>query len=221
MKLHARRAARALALLGALGAWPAAHAKPIAFANGTTVMAEYGAGTMRELQVFYAPRYFVSAGLGHTALDSDVDGRSRDITYTRMNYLVKRWNLESAQANVFTWGGAGAAMTGENGHSRLAWNAGAQLDYETRRIYASLKSDYFDSDAFSHRIDTLQLGVAPYAHDYSTLATWFVVQARQYTGEIHEGTEWAFLLRLFKRGAWIEAGPATGGKVQAMFMVNF
>jgi len=198
-----------------------AFAKPIAFANGTTVMAEYGAGTMRELQVFYAPRYFFSAGLGHIALDSDIDDRSRDITYARLNYLVKRWNLESAQANIFTWGSAGRATTGDDGAGHFAWNTGAQFDYETRRVYGSLKSDYYSSSAFSHRIDTLQLGVAPYAHDYSTLATWFVVQARQYTGQIHNGTEVALLLRLFKRGAWIEAGPTTDGKVQAMFMLNF
>ena len=31
-------------------------AKPIAFAEGTTVMLEYGAGTMNEAQIFYAPR---------------------------------------------------------------------------------------------------------------------------------------------------------------------
>jgi len=196
-------------------------AKPIAFAHGTTVMAEYGAGTMRELQAFYAPRYYLSAGPGHIALDSDIDGRSRDITYARLNYLIKRWNLEDAQANVFTWGGAGSATTGTDAHGAFAWNAGAQLDYETRRVYSSLKTDYYDSSAFSHRIDTLQLGFAPYKHDYTTLATWFVVQARRYTGEIHDGTEWAFLLRLFKRGAWIEAGPTAEGKVQAMFMVNF
>src|SRR5689334_3263314 len=104
-----RCAARALVFIGATGLCSAAHAKPIAFAQGTTVMAEYGAGSMRELQAFYAPRYFVSMGLGHTALDSDVDSRSRDITYARLNYLVKRWNLETAQANVFTWGGAGRA----------------------------------------------------------------------------------------------------------------
>lgn len=218
MDLRLRCAGCALVFAAAMSA---AQAKPIAFAHGTTVMAEYGAGTMRELQVFYAPRYFLSTGLGHLALDSDVDGRSRDITYARLNYLLKRWNLEDAQGNIFTWGGAGSATTGEDGQGRFAWNTGVQLDYETRRIYASLKSDYYDSSAFSHRIDTLQLGFAPYAHDYSTLATWFVVQARRYTGEIHDGTEWAFLLRLFKRGAWIEAGPATGGKVQAMFMFNF
>src|SRR5688572_25961471 len=92
--------------LGALtfmapGFWSGTQAKPIAFAHGTTVMAEYGAGTTKELQVFYAPRYFLSAGLGHLALDSDVRDRSRDITYARANYLIKRWNLEAAQANIF------------------------------------------------------------------------------------------------------------------------
>ena len=196
-------------------------AKPIAFAHGTTVMAEYGAGTMNEAQVFYAPRYFWSLGLGYTELDSSVTDKRREITYARVNYLVKRWNLEAAQANIFTWGGAGNAYVSESNGHEFAWNAGAQADYETRRVYGSLKTDLFRSAAFSHRIDTAQLGLAPYKHDIDTLATWFVVQARRYTGDIHEGTEWAFLLRLFKKGAWVEAGATTDGKLQAMAMVNF
>jgi hypothetical protein len=196
-------------------------AKPIAFADGTTAMAEYGAGTMVEAQLFYAPKAFWSLGPGYTELDSNMLDRRREITYLRVNYLVKRWNMAAAQANVFTWGGAGQAYDSDvNGHE-FAWNAGAQVDYETRRVYGSLKTDLFRSSNFSHRIDTLQLGVAPYEHEVDTIATWFVVQARRYTGEIHEGTEWAFLLRLFKRGAWIEAGPTTDGKLQVMAMVNF
>jgi hypothetical protein len=219
MKRMMRRARIALLLAAALPGLAAA--KPIAFAHGTTVMAEYGAGTMEEAQVFYAPTHKLSAGLGYLALDSE-DGRlSRDIVYGRVNYLLKRWNLEVAQGNVFGWGGLGSGGTGADDSELFTWNAGAQFDYETRRIYASLKTDFFDSPAFSHRIDTLQLGVAPYKHDFATLATWFVVQGRQYTGGIRSGTEWALLLRLFKRGAWIEAGPTTDGKLQAMFMVNF
>jgi hypothetical protein len=196
-------------------------AKPIAFADGTTVMAEYGGGTMVEAQVFYAPQYFWSLGVGHTELDSDITDTRREITYARVNYLVKRWNLESAQANVFAWGGAGNSYLSEIDSHEFTWNAGAQVDYETRRIYSSLKTDLFRSSVFSHRIDTLQLGIAPYEHDVDTLATWFVVQARRYSGEIHDGTEWALLLRLFKRGGWIEAGVTDDGKLQAMAMVNF
>jgi hypothetical protein len=196
-------------------------AKPIAFAHGTTVMAEYGGGTMNEAQVFYAPKYFWSLGLGYTELDSNLIDRRREITYARVNYLVRRWNLESAQANVFTWGGAGNAYVSDTNSHEFTWNAGGQVDYETRRVYGSLKTDFFRSPAFSHRIDTLQLGIAPYEHDFDTLATWFVVQGRRYTGEIHDGTEWALLLRLFKKGAWVEAGVTDDGKLQAMAMANF
>jgi hypothetical protein len=207
------------ACLLALGspAW----AKPIAFANGTTAMAEYGAGTMKEAQIFHAPRYFWSLGAGHTELRSELNGKRREITYVRANYLLKRWNLEAAQANFFTWGGIGNSYVSELKSHASTWNAGAQADYETRRVYGSLKTDLFRSSAFSHRIDTLQLGVAPYEHDVDTVATWFVVQARRYTHDIHDGTEWALLLRLFKKGAWIEAGATTDGGLQAMAMVNF
>jgi hypothetical protein len=198
-----------------------AHAKPIAFAHGTTVMAEYGAGTMKEAQVFYAPKYFLSLGAGYLELESDIDHRRREITYARINYLAKRWNRESAQANVFVWGGAGEAYASESNDHQFTGNAGAQFDYETRRVYSSLKTDWYGASDFSHRIDTLQLGLAPYKHDIDTLATWVVVQARRYTGEIHDGTEWALLLRLFKGGGWIEAGVTDDGRLQAMAMVNF
>jgi hypothetical protein len=199
----------------------AAVAKPIAFADGTTVMAEYGAGTMNELQGFYAPSHRYSFGGGHLSLQSDLTDATRDITYVRANYLLKRWNLEAAQANAFIWGGGGRAHIGETGENAAAWHAGGQLDYETRRVYGSFKTELHEASSFSHRIDTLQLGIAPYTHDYGTLALWFVAQARRYTGEIYDGTECAALLRLFKGGTWIEAGVTLDGKLQAMVMFNF
>ena len=71
------------------------------------------------------------------------------------------------------------------------------------------------------KIDTLQLGLAPYEHDYDDVATWFVIQGRRYTGEVFDGTEWALLLRLFKGNKWVDVGATTDGKLQAMFMFNF
>jgi hypothetical protein len=197
------------------------NAKPIAFANGTTAMAEYGAGTMTEIQAFYAPSYRYSIGGSHLSLNSDVNDSTRDITYARFNYLPKRWNFESAQANAFVWGSVGRAHIGETNADEFAWNAGGQFDYETRRVYASLRTDFHEARSYSHRIDTLQLGIAPYKHDYQTLAVWFVVQGRDYTGDLYDGVEWAALLRLFKRNAWVEAGVTIDGKLQAMLMFNF
>lgn len=219
MRTSIRRMALAMTLC--IGAVPTLHAKPIAFADGTTVMAEYGAGTMTEVQGFYAPSFRYSLGGGHLSLNSDLNDDTRDITYLRANYLPKRWNMEAAQANVFVWGSVGRAHIGETDANELAWNVGGQLDYESRRVYVSLRSDLHEGASFSNRIDTLQLGLAPYEHDYETLAVWFVVQGRNYTGGLYDGTEWAGLLRLFKRNTWLEAGVTAEGKLQAMLMFNF
>ncbi len=214
-----RRMGALLALLA--GIVPAAIAKPIAFANGTTIMAEYGAGTMEEAQVFYAPYYWLSLGIGALRLDSDATSRTRDIHYLRANYLIHRWNLDDAQANIFAWGGLGTATGSDFRGSRLDREVGFQADYETRRLYASWVTDLHESSAYSDRVDTLQLGFAPYAHDYQDLATWFVLQARDYSGGIHHGVEFAALVRLFKGGAWIEAGLTQDAKPQLMMMFNF
>lgn len=210
------------AALGLLGLLPlAAAAKPIAFAKGKTVMLEYGAGTMNEAQLFYAPRYWYSVGGGWLELTSEDGSKQRHVTYVRGNLLAKRWNLPNAQANVFVWGSLGCATGNDFAGNRLARNVGVQADYETRRIYAALRADLQESDRFSHRIDTLQLGWAPYEHDYDTLATWFVVQGRRYTGGLVDGTETALLVRFFKGGTWVEFGATTDGKLQAMAMFNF
>jgi len=176
---------------------------------------------MEEVQAFYAPYYWLSVGAGYLHLDSDRFTRTRDVSYLRANYLVHLWNLEDAQANVFVWGGLGNATGNDFRGSRLDRDLGFQADYETRRIYASAMSDLHESDAYSHRVDTIQLGFAPYAHDYEDLATWFVLQTRHYTGDLHRGLESAALIRLFKGGAWIEAGVTQNGKPQVMAMFNF
>jgi hypothetical protein len=196
-------------------------AKPIAFARGTTAMLEYGAGTMNEVQVFYAPKYWWSTGGGWLELDSDDGTKQRYITYGRVNLLAKRWNLPRAQANIFVWGGLGRATGNDFEGSTTAHNAGFQIDYETRRVYGAFRTDLQRSDQFSHRIDTLQLGWAPYEHDYDTLATWIVVQGRHYTGGLYDGIEPALLLRFFKGGTWVEIGGTPEGQVQAMAMFNF
>ena len=214
--------------LAALALPLAALAKPIAFQDGWTVMGELGTDTMREAQVFYAPKYWWSGGLSYTRLTAHDRRFEREIPNVQLNYLVRRWNLPAAQANVFAWGGVGAARGYDGTPQRTrfsnvaTWHAGAQADYETRRIYSSLKTDWFRSSRFSHRVDTLQLGVAPYEHDYEDLAVWFLVQARRISGDVMDmKTEWVPMVRLFKGNFWIEAGANRDRRLQLMVMMNF
>jgi hypothetical protein len=205
-------------LLAPFGAW----AKPIAFQDGTTLMYEFGGGFMLEAQAFYAPRYWWSLGGGYVKLEDENETFSREIGYARVNFLVKRWNMPAAQANIFAWGGLGSARGSDFEGNKTAANAGFQMDAESLRYYASLKSDWqYASGAFSHRIDTLQLGIAPYKHDYRKLATWILVQGRNYTGGLYDGIESALLLRFFRGPVWIEAGATADGEPQAMIMINY
>ena len=91
MSLKITRVAQAIASIAACAMAAAAHAKPIAFAHGTTVMGEYGAGTMTELQAFYAPTFRYSLGGGHLSLDSDVERR-----HARHHVLARATTCRSA-----------------------------------------------------------------------------------------------------------------------------
>ena len=227
-----------------------AEARPIVYAHSTTAMVDYTEDKMSEAQIFYAPKSFISFGLGHMEIEGGGAHPEHEVTYFRVNFLAKRWNMEAAQANVFAWGGIDSAhmtqivsltapspdpsMTMASRPRRAksvyeqtigasGWNAGGQIDFETRRIYSSFKTDYHNSSAFTHRVDTLQFGVAPYVHDTDELATWFVVSATRYSGNAsgsHEEDQLSFLLRFFKKRMWVEAGATTDGKLQARAMFS-
>jgi len=219
------KAIRSAACLLAIAAGTQACAKPIAFQDGWTAMAEAGTNTMRQAQLFYAPKFWWSGGVSYTKLMADDGSFQREISGVQVNYLVKRWNLPSAQGNVFAWGGVASARGFDSRgpfDGVAATQAGFQADYETRSVYASGKQEWFHSSRFSHGVSTVQLGLAPYEHDYDELATWFVLQLRHYQGGIAPGTTEAIpMLRLFKGNFWIEAGADRKGRAQVMVMMNF
>lgn len=226
---------------------PWVSARPIVYAHSATVMAEYIGDTMTEAQLAYAPKSWWSFALGHLELEGQESHPGHKVTYGRVNLLLKRWNQESAQANVFVWGGIGRTPTTEwlsttsepvpddHNHGEAvpgsvsfyqktsgttAWNSGAQIDYETRRIYTAIKTDYHQSSAFWHRTDTVQLGFAPYAHDVDSLATWFLVSLSRNSSDDYRNDQVAFLLRFFKKRTWVEGGVTTDGNLQARVMFS-
>ena len=196
--------------------------KPIAYARGTTLMAEYGSDLMQEAQVFYAPRYNYSLGGGYLRMEARDRSFDRNITYLRANLLVKRWNLPGAQGNIFAFGGLGSAEGRGFSGRRTAYNGGVQADYETRRIYVSGKHDWHGvPGGFAEQMTTVQAGFAPYAHDWDVLATWFLIQARHYRkGMLDDRIQTAALVRLFKGNTWFEVGATDDGRLQTMLMFN-
>jgi hypothetical protein len=209
----------------------AVEAKPISFADGWTFMHERDSD-MIETDLYYAPKYWFSLGPSTVIARSDDKLTRREAAIFHTNFLLKRWNMEGAQANVFTTVGLGRVKTkafspgaaagvfdkkerGEN-----TQHATVQGDYETRQFYSSFKFDAHRASSFLDRTDTAQIGFSPYAHDYEDLAVWFVGQVKKKRG-LNEGTEGGAFIRLFKKNIWVELGITEGRKSQMMLMINY
>src|SRR6188768_4585967 len=84
-----------------------AFGRPILYPQSTTVMLDYREDVMQEAQLLYAPSARWSFGIGHLELKDTGPNHEHEVNFGRLNLLVKRWNMESAQANIFVWGGIG------------------------------------------------------------------------------------------------------------------
>jgi hypothetical protein len=202
-----------------------AFAKPIAFADGTTFMHERDRN-MLETNLFYAPKVWVSLGGSTSFMQSDDKTKRHEAAYAQINFLVKRWNMPNAQANLFVSGGLGEAnvrelnVSGNIDERVTARRIAMQGDYETRQFYTSLKVDTQASSRYFDRFDTFQIGFSPVAHDYDDLAIWFIAQVKKSRG-MDDKTEGGAFLRLFKGNIWVELGMNERRKSQMMLMINY
>lgn len=205
-----------MALAGVALASPVV-ARPISYAGGHMLMLEHEPDVDR-FSYTYSPshRWSVSAG-GLRATDLARSGEV-ELGYVRAARLLHRWNLPSAQANAFVWGGVGQGRTALG--NSLARHAGLQLDYETRRVYTSFISELHEGDGWSHRFDTAAIGWAPYAHDVDRVATWIVVKGMRATNAIDDDVTPVAVLRFFTTRWWLEVGADADGRPLANVMVN-
>ncbi len=139
--------------------------------------------------------------------------------WPQLGFLLKRWNMDAAQANIYFFGGMG--VQDFRGSQALIGSLGAQADYETRRIYTSIRGETLLStlDAHSHRV-TAKAGIAPYLADYDQLNTWIigVVSYRPGTDEV---VRFAPALRFFYSRYFLEAGSTFTGKWFVNLMTHF
>lgn len=192
-------------------------ARPISYAGGHMLMLEHEPNVDR-FSYTYSPSYRWAVSAGGLRATDLARSNELELGYVRAARLLHRWNLPSAQANAFVWGGAGQGRTAlGNG---LARHAGLQLDYETRRIYTSLVSELHEGDGWSHRFDTAAIGWAPYAHDVDRVATWIVVKGMRTTNAIDDDVKPVAVLRFFTTRWWLEVGADADGRPLANVMVN-
>lgn len=138
----------------------------------------------------------------------------------RTTFLLKRWNNEDSQANIYIYGGGGALRAGNQ--SSPAWFSGAEADWESRRVYTSAMAQYLDSS--DYRPDVMyqaRIGAAPYLTKFDNLHSWVILQA-QYFPEAN-GEKWriAPLMRFYIENVLWEMGVSSQGAWIFNTMVHF
>lgn len=135
------------------------------------------------------------------------------------DYLLKRWNGEDHQANIYLYGGGGTVRFNEKDGS--APFGGFEADVEDRRYFALIKAEYMKptvGDDFGHV--EARLGVAPYEAEYTEMASWFMVQA-QWHPTLNKKFVVTPLARIFYKSFLLETGVSLDGDWMMNFMFHF
>lgn len=180
-------------------------------------MADHGAD-MDLLSYTYSPSFRWSGSVGRLHVDDLQTAGDSRLDYVRVSHLVKRWNGPASQGNAFIWGGLGHRRTDvASGTER---HLGLQLDWETRRVYTSVISEWHGGAGPDYRLDAVALGWAPYEHDLDRMATWFVVKGMRTQGALDDDWKPVGVLRLFTARWWLEVGADGDGQPVANLMLN-
>lgn len=176
-----------------------AHARPVSYPDGWTVMQRNNAD-FSSAHIHYSPTFQDSIGL-YVEQNWTDDATFYGLQYNR---LVKRWNGEGSQANFYAKLGAGYADAFDD-EGDLSGFAGLSVDWETRRWFTSYDiraTDFADNQSVHH---SARVGVAPYIGDFGDLHTWLMLEVANHP-EGDEPLTTTPLVRFFKGVQMVEIG---------------
>lgn len=195
-----------------------AHAGPMGFKDSVMVMGDFSPN-WREGWANYALTPRDALGAGALWMRSDDKQRTRtfsEATYTR---LVKRWNGEHSQANVWFVAGVGPVTGNDFEGTRTMWAPGLSADYETTRFYVAAAARLYRAPQINHDFAMARIGFSFYEVDYDEVQPWLVLEARRMRG-LSDKTEITPMLRLIHNRYFVDVGfnNAKQGRVNVMYI---
>ena len=188
-----------------------AQAAPMGFKESTMVMGDFSSH-WREIWANRAITARDALGFGWTSMREEEGPRTRDMvegTYTR---LLRRWNMEHAQANAWFIGGLGAVRGNDFGDTRPLVTPGMQLDYETTRLYFAGLARLYRARGLNHDFGAARAGFSLYEVDYEETQPWdmYVPEAWSIARRVYleAGDPDAARTALRRALTWIEAALA-------------
>lgn len=142
----------------------------------------------------------------------------------RVNVLLKRWNNDDSQGNVYFSGGAGFEKFNSKNY-----NAGLGeviLDWESRKYYSSIEHQYFFRNNEANptlaskdlQKTKARLGFAPFLADYDDLNVWYMAEFNH--GNFEDKIEAMQFLRFYMKNVLWEVGAGFDGSFAFNLMVH-
>ena len=188
-----------------------AEAHPTSYKGAFSLMS-YNTPEMNEVMLTYSFSHHFAAATTYLK-DSE-----SEFYIPRLNFLVKRWNKEDSQGNIYFSAGAGYEKLNSKNHE--AQLAELVMDWESRKYYV-----YFDhlflnrkhNEEYNH--SKLRLGTAPFLADYEDLNVWLILQADKHMNQ--NNIELTQLLRFYIKNTLCEVGASFNGNWAFNYMVHF
>jgi hypothetical protein len=178
-----------------------AHAAALmGFEDSFMLMTETGEYN-QELMINYAPS--VRHAFGVEVMRMSPKGE-RATTMTGVNYtgLLKRWNMPSAQANLWFMGSVGEATGQFDGFS---YSPSVQFDYESTRLYFLAKVRAIRAPEMNNDTAAMQAGFSFYETGFDETQPWFVLEAKT-TRNYNPSMQVTPALRLINKHYFVEIG---------------
>lgn len=202
-----------------LGHYSAALARPVSYPSGWTAMQMNDMDT-HSLHVHYSPTAKYSIGYKAEYW------RNKDWQFhgAQVNYLAKRWNQPSSQANLYLKTAVGIAHSDLgtfDSETEPAAFAGLAFDWEDRRYFTSYENRaYYAGDIDTFFMQKARVGVAPYIGDYGDIHTWLMLQV-DHNPNNEDKISFTPLVRMFKGEYLAEAGISDDGDVLFNWIIRF
>ena len=197
-------------------------AAPVGFSDSWMVMGE-AAREFKQVDAMFSPTARYSIAATFTQME-DADRRTRvNLAVLHYNRLLWRRNLPEAQFNGYLTLGAGTSRSNaafQADRDQPVLSDGAQIDYETRRIYLAGKTHYWKSERFTVGYNSVHAGFSFYKTEWDETQPWFIVEVSRMPG-ITDDYDQAIYLRLVNKGFFADVGIDDDRRPRVNFRYTF
>lgn len=192
-------------------------AHPVSYKGSTGLMGFHSPKLVHN-QLNYSFKHWFAAGIHHYRRPGL---ENRNATFASTNFLLKRWNGENLQANIYSVFGIGNSHLGPT--DETSGLGLLQFDIEDRDYYFLAKHiQIFNNERVDLEQSILRVGITPYVDEFDGLHSWLILEWQNtnfYDGKsISDMTPF---LRVFYRNLLFEIGQSFNGVTQFNYITHF